>query len=163
MHARDARQPRSTSRLVLGIAALAVALLALAVATAPAATKKTKRKVDLVVKAARIATTGDSNTVAGAFTGPPYGSGVVVYKTRPAGNDLAATYKAYTAKGTLRGTTLVTPTAQPDGSTSFVGTLQVAGGTGRYRGAKGRDLKVTGAFVPAENVFTFQIKGTVRY
>jgi hypothetical protein len=162
MLARDVPRSRST-RLLLGIAGMAVALLVLAVATAPAATKKTKRTVDLVVKAARISTTGDSNTVAGAFSGPPYGSGAVIYKTHPAGTDLAATYKAYTAKGTVRGTTLVTPTPQPDGSTSFTGTLQVTGGTGRYRGAKGKDLKVTGTFVPAENVFTFQIKGTVRY
>ena len=106
---------------------------------------------------------GAPNTVAGTFSGQPFGSGAVVYKTRPAGSDLAATYKAYNARGSLRGTTLVTPAPQADGSTSLTGTLQVKGGTGRYRGAKGKDLKIEGKFVPAENVFTFQITGSVRY
>jgi hypothetical protein len=150
----------NTSRLI-AIAAAVLALLALNAVGSPAATKKAKHKVDLVVKAAVVGTNGNSNTVAGTFSGPPYGSGAVVYRSKPAGNDIAATYTGFTEKGTVRGTTLVTPTPQPDGSTAFAGTLQVKGGTGRYRGAKGKDLKVTGTFV--QNVFTFQIKGTVRY
>ena len=155
------RRRRPPVRLLLAIGVMLLALLVPSVAGAPGATKKKRRSVDLVVKAARVATTGDSNTVAGTFSGPPFGVGAVVYKTRPAGADTAATYKAYTSKGTLRGTTLVTPTPQPDGSISFTGTLQVAGGTGRYRGARGKDLSVTGTF--KDNVFTFQIKGKVRY
>ena len=156
------RRRRSPAHLVLGIAVVVLALLVPTVATAPGAAKK-RRSVDLVVKAARVATTGDRNTVAGTFSGPPYGSGAVIYKTRPSGSDIAATYKGFLTKGTLRGTTLVTPTTMPDGTITFTGTLQVAGGTGRYRGAKGRNLVVTGSFSPQENVFTFSIKGTVRY
>jgi hypothetical protein len=162
MLALKARRP-STALLLIATAVALVALLAVSAAGSSAATKKAKHKVDLVVKAARVATTGASNTVAGTFSGPPYGTGAVVYKTQPAGNDIAAKYTAYTSRGTIRGTTLVTPTPQPDGSVAFAGTLQVKRGTGRYRGAKGKDLKITGNFVPAENVFTFQIKGTVRY
>jgi hypothetical protein len=158
-----ARRPSTARLLLIATAAAIIALFALSAAGSSAATKKAKHKVDLVVKAARVATTGASNTVAGTFSGPPYGSGAVVYKTQPAGNDIAAKYTGYTSRGTIRGTTLVTPTPQADGSIVFAGTLQVKSGTGRYRGAKGKDLKVTGNFVPAENVFTFQIKGTVRY
>ena len=55
----------------------------------------------------------------------------------------------------------MTATPQPDGTTSFDGTLQIAGGSGKYRGAKGKDLKVTGTL--ANNVFTFRITGSVRY
>jgi len=153
------RRHRLIARLALAVAAA----LVLVVAPATGATKK-KHSVDLSVRAARVATSGDSNTVAGTFTGPPYGKGAVVYVTTPAANNaLAAKYTGYTAKGTVRGTTLVTPTPQPDGTTSFAGTLQVTGGTGRYRGARGKDLKVTGRFDPRENVFTFEITGTVRY
>ncbi len=164
MPARKTGRPRrrSTAHLVLVAAVATLALLVPTVANAPGAAKA-KRKVDLVVKAAAVATTGDRNTVTGTFTGPPYGSGAVVYKTRPSGGNVAATYIGYTSKGTLRGTTLVTPAPQPDGTVNFAGTLQVKGGTGRYRGATGKDLKVTGSFSPTDEVFTFQIKGTVRY
>ena len=156
-----ARRPPTARPLLITIALAVLALFALSAAGSSAATKKANYKVNLVVKAALVGTNGNSNTVAGTFSGPPYGSGAVVYRTKPAGNDIAATYTGFTEKGTLRGTTLVTPTAQPDGSTSFTGTLQVTGGTGRYRGAKAKDVKVTGTF--AGNIFTFQIKGTVRY
>jgi hypothetical protein len=150
--------------LVLAIALLVVALLASAVASAPGATKRKKYTVDLDVNAAIVASNGDRNTVAGTFTGPPYGSGAVVYKTRPGpGGAVAATYTGYHKKGTLRGTTLVTPTPQPDGTTSFNGTLQVTGGTRRFRRARGKDLKVTGTLSPADNILHFEIKGTVRY
>ena len=110
-----------------------------------------------------MATTGDRNTVAGTFTGPPYGTGAVIYKTRPAGSNIAATYKGFLTKGTVRGTSLVTPTPGPNGTISFTGTLQVTGGTGRYRGARGKDLQVTGTSNPQENTFRFEITGTVRY
>jgi hypothetical protein len=80
---------------------------------------------------------------------------------KPSGSDLAATYTAFYKKGTLRGTTLVTPATRSDGTTSFTGKLQVKGGTGRYKGAKGKDIKITGTL--SGNVLTFQLEGTVRY
>jgi hypothetical protein len=153
---------RKTRRLSIAIAVAVIALLVPSVAGAPAASKK-KHKADVSVRAARVDTQGDSNTVVGTLSGAPLGSGAVVYKTKPAGSQLAATYRAFTAKGSFRGTSLVTPTPQADGSTAFAGKLQVKGGTGRYRGAKGKDLDITGRFDPVTNVFTFSIKGSIRY
>ena len=60
----------------------------------------------------------DSNTVAGTVSGKPFGDGAVVYRTHPAGSDLAATYTGFSKGGTVRGTTLVTATPQPDGTTT---------------------------------------------
>jgi hypothetical protein len=149
-------------RLYIAIAVGVIALLVpgLAGAANPAAAKK-KHKADITVKAAVVGTSGNSTTVAGTLSGRPTGEGAVVYKTKPSGANLAATYTAFAKAGTVRGTTLVTLAAQPDGTTSFTGTLQVKGGTGRYRGAKGKDLKIVGTL--ANNIFTFQITGTVRY
>ena len=150
---------RGTRRLYIGIAVVVVALLVPGLAGAAAAKKK--HKVDIAVSAAVVGTSGNSNTVAGTLSGKPIGEGAVVYRTKPSGSDLAATYTAFAKAGTLRGTTLVTPAVQPDGTTTFTGTLQVKGGTGRYRGAKGRNLKLVGTL--ADNIFTIQITGTVRY
>jgi hypothetical protein len=149
---------RRTRQLHLVILVAVVALLVPGLAVAAA---KKKHKVDIAVKAAIVDTSGGSNTVAGTLSGNPTGEGAVVYRVKPAGSDLAAAYTAFAKAGTLRGTTLVTPAAQPDGTTSFTGTLQVKSGTGRYRGAKGKDLKITGSL--ANNIFTFQITGSVRY
>ena len=149
---------RGARRLYIAIAVGVVALLVPGLAAAAA---KKKHKVDITVHAAVVGSSGNSNTVAGTLSGPPQGSGAVVYKTKPAGSDLAATYVAFYERGTIRGTTLVTPAAQPDGTTSFTGKLQIKSGTGRYRGAKGKDLKITGSL--ANNILTFHITGTVRY
>ena len=147
-------------RLYIGIAVAVVGML-LVPGVAGSAAKKKKYKVDLVVHAAIVGSAGNSNTVAGEVSGKPFGDGAVVYRTHPSGSDVAATYTGFAKRGTLRGTTLVTPTAQPDGTTSFTGTLQVKGGTGRYRGAKGKDLTVTGTL--KDDVLTFHITGRVRY
>jgi hypothetical protein len=104
---------------------------------------------------------GSSNIVAGALSGPPTGEGAVVYRSTTSGSDIAAKYTAFYRKGTLRGTSLLTPAPQPDGTVLFSGTLQIKGGTGKYRGAKGKDLKVTGTL--ANNIITFHITGSVRY
>ena len=146
-------------RLCIGIAVAVVGVLFVPGVAGSAAKKK--HKVDIAVSAAIVGSSGNSNTVAGALSGKPVGQGAVVYRTKPSGSDLAATYTAFAKAGTLRGTTLVTPAAQPDGTTTFTGTLQVKGGTGRYRGAKGRNLKLVGTL--ANNILRFQITGTVRY
>ena len=153
---------RATRRLhlVIFVAVVAVLVPGLAGAANSKAAQK-KHKADITVHAAVVGTSGNSNTVAGTVSGPPQGTGAVVYKTKPAGSDLAATFVAYYRRGTIRGTTLVTPVPQPDGTTSFTGTLQVKGGTRRYRGAKGKDLKVVGTL--ANNILTFRVTGSVRY
>ena len=147
-------------RLCIGIAVAVMGVL-LVPGVAGSAAKGKKRAVDITVKAAVVDSANGSNTVAGVLSGKPTGSGAVVYKTRSSGSDIAATYKAFYAKGTLRGTVLTTPTPQPDGSVSFNGKLQIKGGTGKYRGAKGKDLTVTGTL--ANNRITFHITGSVRY
>jgi hypothetical protein len=149
--------PRTRGLLILSF----VAVVALLVPGLAGAAAKKKHKADITVHAAVVGTSGASNTVAGTLSGPPQGTGAVVYTTKPAGSDLAATYVAYYKRGTLRGTTLVTPAAQADGTTSFTGTLQIKGGTGRYRGAKGKDLKIVGTL--ANNILTFHVTGSVRY
>jgi hypothetical protein len=146
-------------RLWIGIAVVVVGVL-LVPGVADSAAKK-KHKVDVSVRAAVVGTSGSSNTVVGTLAGPPTGAGAVVYRTTPSGSDIAAKYTAFYKRGTLRGTSLLTPAAQPDGTVSFSGTLQIKGGSGRYRGARGKDLKVTGTL--ASNVFTFHITGSVRY
>jgi len=146
-------------RLWIGIAVAVVGVL-LVPGVASSAAKK-KHKADITVKAAVVGSSGNGNLIAGALSGPPGGAGAVVYRSQASGSDIAAKYTAFYEKGTLRGTSVVTPAAQPDGSTSFTGTLQVKSGTGRYKGAKGKDLKVTGNL--ANNVVTFHITGTIRY
>ena len=146
-------------QLWIGIAVAVVGVL-LVPGVAGSAAKK-KHKVDVSVRAAVVGTSGNSNIVAGALSGPPTGAGAVVYRSTPSGSDIAAKYTAFYKRGTLRGTSLLTPTAQPDGTVSFSGSLQIKSGTGKYRGAKGKDLKVTGTL--ANNVITFHITGSVRY
>ena len=146
-------------RLCIGIAVVVMGVL-LVPGVADSAAKK-RHKVDVSVRAAVVGTSGNSNIVAGALSGPPAGAGAVVYRSTQSGSDIAAKYTAFYKRGTLRGTSLLTPSAQPDGTVLFSGTLQIKGGTGRYRGAKGKDLKVTGAL--ANNVITFHITGSVRY
>jgi hypothetical protein len=142
--------------------AIAVAVMGvLLVPGVASSVAKKKHKVDVSVRAAVVGTSGNSNIVAGTLSGPPAGAGAVVYRSTPSGSDIAAKYTAFYKKGTLRGTSLLTPAPQPDGSVSFSGTLQIKGGTGRYRGAKGKDLKVTGTL--ANNIITFHITGSVRY
>jgi hypothetical protein len=145
-------------RLCIGIAVVVMGVL-LMPGVADSAAKK--RAVDITVKAAVVDSANGVNTVAGTLSGKPFGSGAVVYKSRLSGSDIAATYKAFYAKGTLRGTSLLTPTPQPDGSISFAGNLQVKGGTGKYHDATGKDLKVTGTL--ANNLIRFHITGSVRY
>src|SRR3954454_2597575 len=99
-------------RLCIGIAVVVMGVL-LMPGVADSAAKK-KRAVDITVKAAVVDSANGVNTVAGALSGKPFGSGAVVYKSRSSGSDVAATYKAFYAKGTLRGTSLLTPTPQPD-------------------------------------------------
>ena len=146
-------------RLCIGIAVAVMGVL-LVPGVADSAAKK-KHKADITVKAAVVGSANGENIVAGALSGKPAGAGAVVYRSRASGSDIAATYKAFYQRGTLRGTSLVTATPQPDGTVSFNGTLQVKGGTGKYRGAKGKDLKVTGSL--ADNVITFHITGSIRY
>lgn len=146
-------------RLCIGIVVAVVGVL-LVPGVAGSAAKK-KHKVDVSVRAAVVGTSGNSNIVAGALSGPPTGAGAVVYRSTPAGSDIGARYTAFYKRGTLRGTSLLTPAPQADGTVSFSGTLQIKGGTGRYRGAKGKDLKVTGML--ANGIITFHITGSVRY
>jgi hypothetical protein len=146
-------------RICAGIVVAVVGVL-LVPGVAGSAAKK-KRAVDITVKAAVVDSANGVNTVAGALSGKPFGAGAVVYQSRPSGSDIAATYKAFYEKGTVRGTSVLTPTPQPDGTIAFAGALQVKGGTGKYRGAKGKDLKVTGTL--ANNVITFHITGSIRY
>ena len=146
-------------RLTIGIAAVVMGVLLMPWVAGSAA--KRKRTVDITVNAAVVDRANGVNTVAGALSGKPFGPGAVVYKSRTSGSDIAATYKAFYAKGTVRGTSLLTPTPQPDGSISFKGKLEVKSGTGKYRGATGKDLKVTGTL--ADNRIRFHITGSVRY
>jgi hypothetical protein len=146
-------------RLCIGIAVAVVGVL-LVPGVAGSAAKK-KHKVDVSVRAAVVGTSGDSNIVAGTLSGPP---------AEPVRWCTGARRPGPTSRPSTRRSTRGAPCAgrassprrpQPDGTVSFSGTLQIKGGTGRYRGAKGKDLKVTGAL--ANNVITFHITGSVRY
>ena len=88
-------------RLCIGIAVVVMGVLLMPGVADSAAEKK--RAVDITVKAAVVDSANGVNTVAGALSGKPFGSGAVVYKSRTSGSDIAATYKAFYAKGTLRG------------------------------------------------------------
>jgi hypothetical protein len=79
------------------------------------------------------------NVIAGTTTGT-FGPGAVVYRTRVGPNNtVVSSFTLMQATGTFRGTATVTQTPGQNGApTTLTGTARITGGTGRYRGARGR-------------------------
>lgn len=142
-----------------------VAVVALAFAGSAFAAKAKNHKVNVTVTATGLVAANGVTTVVGTVTGKPFrGEGAIVYRVKAApGGKLAAKVRAFSTLGSLSGTTLVTSTAGPNGSSTYTGTAKVTGGTGAYAHAKGSNLKVTGGIASATAPLVVKITGSVKY
>jgi hypothetical protein len=167
---------RSSSRLAL-LAILVVAGLA-ASATADGKAKTHKHSLKGTVELGTIKTTGQFPQVgstlidAGIFTGGrPFGSGaesdslkVTSLKTSPSVVvTVAGTARLYFDRGgSLNSKVTFTATPQSDGSTTYTGSGHFAGGTGPYKGAKGK-VSFSGSLPANSEIATLSVKGSVSY
>jgi hypothetical protein len=147
------------------VAGALLAVLALA-ATATGATKATKHKVSDTGTQRVLQSNGNTLTITGAITDKAGGQGatraqVVVSQANP--NNLTVDATAFFKKGsvTVRGPIVATP--QPDGSATYAGTVTAVGGTGIWKGVRGK--LAFNAVQPAQDatLTTYTLKGTVTY
>ena len=140
---------RSVLALAVGASALAGGTFALAAV---------KHHVSQTVKVSSISQSsnypnpGSRNTSAGTVTGT-LGSGAIVQKLLITGHPTVTTYTfsatstGFYAHGTTKVSVTGTATAQANGSTTVAGHGHYTGGTGRYRGARGK-FSFTGTIPP---------------
>jgi hypothetical protein len=144
------------------VAACVTALLG-AVAIADAATAKKHAVNDsLAVRVLSSDSTGVTYT--GVVKDSARGVGAAVVRVTPGDGvfNLAAT--GFFKNGSLiaKGTNTATPRADGSG-TDYAGTLTITGGTGVFKGAKGK-LKLTGSSTSADPTYgTYKLTGTVTY
>lgn len=143
-------------RLRMTLALVALIVAAVAVPAGNAATKKS-HKINATVTARGL----EGNTVTGTIKGA-LGSGAVVYVVSggPNGTQNLA-IQSFFAKGTLKAKGNVTVAVQPDGSATVVGSGNVTGGTGAYKGAKGK-FTTTGT-IDKNGIIHATITGTAKY
>jgi hypothetical protein len=153
------RAPRRGSRLsafaVLGAIGALMAPVAASAATPPQTIQinatVTARPVGLI--------TSEAATLAGVTTDPVLGEGAAVYKVAyPA---LTYTFVEYQTNGTFHGSgqLVAATTAGLDGMRTLSGPVNVTGGTGDYKGAKGT-LQLTGSTAPSFED-TLNVTGTL--
>lgn len=108
---------------------------------------------------------GGRLTLVGDLAGTFGAEGAAVTKATLVEGGLTATFTIFTARGTVRGRAAVDATAPgtegvPDSST-YEGSARLVGGTGAYRGTRGR-AAVLATSEPGSNIVTFRLRGTVR-
>ncbi len=140
---------------------LVVALVLLCVAAAPAAAG-TRRAADITQTVAVLSTEGGVVRSAGANAGTPGGDGAVTGRTTVENGVFRTVFTNYYDDGTIRAVSLLTREQRPDGSTAFTGSGTFTGGTGRYRGARGR-FEVTATVPTGSAVGTFRLRGRISY
>jgi hypothetical protein len=106
----------------------------------------------------------DSKSSGGSISGGPFGRTGAAFLTYKAnGSKLTGTGYEYGPAGRMSGPYSVTISGPANGPTTFVGTGQVTGGTGRFRGAHGT-TKINGTAPPGTgSIGTFTIKYSVTY
>lgn len=136
---RNATTPGAT--LVRGIIALLVVATPLAIGSADAGARSTlpshRINLDSTMFAAQVgSTTRGASVYAGALPDPKLGHGAIIFSTVGT-THLRVTFQEFFSLGSIRGSGSVTLAPGPGASERFVGSLNVTGGTGKYRAAHG--------------------------
>jgi hypothetical protein len=143
---------------------MTAALLALAGAGAADA-RAASEPLRIVSAQAIIGTEGGDLTLVGDLAGTLGSEGAAVTNATLVEGGLTARFTVFTARGTLRGRAAVDATAPgtagvPDSST-YDGSARIVGGTGAYRGARGR-ATVAATSMPGSIIVTFRLNGTLK-
>jgi heat shock protein HslJ len=138
------------------LALIAVLIAAIAVPSSIAAVKKS-HKIDGTVTARDL--TG--NIVTGTVKGK-LGSGAVVYVVTSGPNGTQnLDITSFQSKGAFKAKANVTLGTQPDGTTTVTGSGTINGGSGAYKGAKGK-FTTTGT-ISSDGLITAKIAGSAKY
>lgn len=140
--------------------------LVLALVVAPGAAEAAKKKTrDLrgTIHMAVIGPNGqDGSKFAGEYVGRPLGTAALLFRNTVANNVSTGRGLIYTKKGTIRARTTNQIQPQSDGSVLFPGTFRITGGTGRYKGARGRGT-FDGVLPANSTIFELEVEGKIRY
>jgi hypothetical protein len=150
-------RPRSIIILAFAMAA--------ALAPATATGEQPKKRPHAIAASVRLAIIGANatdNFYAGQITGKPWGTAALLARNRASGSKSIGRAVIYATRGTVKAPIVNQVEPQPDGSVRFPGTFKITGGTGRYKGAKGKG-EFNGVLPAGSNVFTFELRGNVRY
>jgi hypothetical protein len=139
--------------------ALAAALIVVPIATG-ATTKR--HPVNLTARMAVISESGAPLKWAGEAVGKPGGRSAIILNSTASGSNATGKAIQYTKKGAIFATTANTIEPQPDGSTRFPGTFKITGGTGRYRGARGKGT-FEGVLAANSTILVATLTGNIRY
>jgi hypothetical protein len=153
-------------------AAVAAVAALTAVAAAPAQAKSS-HAYKSVIESATLSTgngypgAGGTAILAGTWATNAFGQGAVVDHitiTGQSGSTISfkGTEVCFVAKGTFRDTFTGTDTVASDGSQKVVTSGRFIGGTGAYKGAKGK-FKYSGAAPSGSNVVHGRSSGTIVY
>ena len=99
---------------------------------------------------------------AGEFAGRPLRTAALLFRNTVANSESNGKAQIYTKRGTIRANTTNQVQPQPDGSVLFPGTFKITGGTGRYRGARGRGT-FDGVLPANSTIFEVTVEGKIRY
>ena len=121
------------------IMALVLVTALVAGPTALAATKTTKKKHKVTLDASvQSHAVNAQGTDAGTATDPVLGSGATVYTLSGTASAEHVVFQAWFATGSIKGTGTVALGTAANGKTPITGTGNVTGGTGKYKGSKGK-------------------------
>lgn len=118
-------------------AAIALSLALLTAAPAQAATVP----VNARVLAHQVRASGNVSVLAGQVEDPALGRGAAIYRVRYP--ERVFTFVQFNDRGKIRGRGRVDAAPGPNGGVLLTGTARVMGGSGAYRGARGR-LTISG-------------------
>jgi hypothetical protein len=139
-------------------------VLALVVAPGAAeAAKKKTRNLRGTIHMAMIGPNGNSGSkFAGEYVGRPLGTAALLFRNTVANSESNGKAVIYTRKGTIRANATNQLQPQPDGSVLLPGTFKITGGTGRYKGARGRGT-FAGVLPANSTIFEVEVEGKIRY
>src|SRR3954452_17654179 len=145
------------------LALLAVVVCAaIAVPQIATGARKKSHTVDATMKIAALETSGSRTVLAGRIKGKGIKTPAILIKAKVSGSTATSRSVLYGKKGTLRSKETQTFAAQPDGSVRFTGTSKFTGGTGKFRGARGKTT-LDGTLPKGGSVYTYHLTGNIRY
>jgi hypothetical protein len=135
-----------------------VCLLVAALAAPPIAAARTEA-IDVSATVSLVPGKGAVLQQNGRFAGAPFGRGTIRLRTRLGQGDGAVfSFVMATSRGTLRGSGTIS--LDFSGRTvTYSGTANITGGTGAYRRATGRGLRVGGRGGVDANAYSFRMIG----
>lgn len=145
-----------------GLLLAATGLTALSIAATAHGSTTQRVKLDSTMFAAQVGTTtGGGSVYAGALPDPKLGHGAIVFTTTTGNAHQHVTFQEFFALGSIKGKGTVTPTPQKGGQYKLAGSLNITGGTGKYRNASG-NLTVAGNINKAGQIMA-TLKGSFTH